>query len=369
MARHSSLTTAATWLAAGTAVVLSAGCESRTPTATGESAAVPLRITAVTLGTPISTLIVEVTAADLPSKLVFNLTVQDGVASGTIKIPPGPARTIHVSAVDDEGNVTHDGSVTIDVNPGQNPPVQVKLRPRSGQVPITVTFGNYTVLVAPTAATIDATVMSQLQLTPTVIDVDGQHIASPQVGWATTQPAVAVVDQNGLVTGIANGTATIVATFEGVAGLSEVTVKGIGVATAFQYPACLTPEELELATAINATRQQIGLSAVPVDTRLVQAARANAASITSAFVLGQTYGYAGPNAGNRGQGFLSASLYWEAILQDTVSNAQRKMVIDDFYLSASTRHIGVGFSPSVSGWGDMAGSLDEPVDLTGSCTP
>jgi Big-like domain-containing protein len=226
MARNSSLMTLVTWLAVGTAVVLGGGCESRAPTATRETAAVPLRITAVTVGTPISTLIIEVDAADLPSSLVFNLTVQNGVASGTIKVPPGPARTIHVTAVDDQGTVTHDGSVTVDVRPGQNPPVQVILRPRSGQIPITVTFGNYTVLVAPTAATIDPSVTSQLQLTPTVIDVDGQHIASPQVGWATTQPAVAVVDQNGLVTGIANGTATIVATFEGVAGLSAITVIG-----------------------------------------------------------------------------------------------------------------------------------------------
>jgi Big-like domain-containing protein len=219
-----SLSTLVAWLAAGAAFALSASCESRAATAIGVTAVVPLRITAVTVGTPISTLIVEVEAADLPSTLVFNLTVQNGVASGTIKVPPGSARTIHVSAVDDQGTLTHDGSVTIDVRPGQNPPVQVILRPRSGQIPITVTFGNYTVLVAPTEATIDPSVTAQLQLTPTVIDVDGQHIASPQVGWATTQPAVAVVDQHGLVTGIANGTATIVATFEGVAGLSVVTV-------------------------------------------------------------------------------------------------------------------------------------------------
>lgn len=208
--------------------LLSASCESRPPTASGAGAAVPLRITAVTVGTPISTLIVDVTAPDLPTTLVFNLTVQNGIASGTVRIPPGEARSIHVTAVDDQGEVTHEGSVTIDVAPGQNPPVQVVLRPRSGQVPITVTFGNYTVLVTPNAATIDATVSADVQLTATVIDVDGQNIPAADVGWATSQPTLATVTATGLVTGIANGTLTIVATYEGVAGLSTITVTGIG---------------------------------------------------------------------------------------------------------------------------------------------
>jgi hypothetical protein len=224
----------ATWsIRAGVAalVLVGAACESRSPTGAGGSAAVPIRITAVTVGTPISTLIVDVTAPDLSTALVFNLEVVDGIASGTIRIPPGEARTIEVTAVDDQGEVTHDGSATIDVRPGQNPPVQIVLRPRSGHVPITVTFGNYTVLVTPAAATIDATATADLQLTATVIDVDGQDIPDPNVGWATTQPTIATVTASGLVTGVTNGTATIVATYEGVAGLSTITVTGIGSGT------------------------------------------------------------------------------------------------------------------------------------------
>lgn len=353
----------------GCLALLAGACERLLPT-DGTETTVPLRITAVTVGTPISTLVVQVTASDIPTPLVFNLSVANGVASGTIKIPPGPARMIDVTAMNAQGNVTHEGSATIDVRPGQNPPVQIKLGPRSGQVPITVTFGNFGVVVTPPTATINVPVAATLQLSVSVTDVNGQVIPAPAVEWATTSPAVATVSATGLVTGVRDGEATVVATYEGVAGLSSVTVKGFGETVTFQYPTCLTPDEIELANAINDTRRQVGLAPVPVDTRLVQAARANAASgLSSAFVFGQIYGYDGSNAGNRGSGFTSATSYWAAILADTVTSSQRRALVDGYYLSANTHHIGVGFSQAVRGWGDMAGLLDAPVDLTGSCDP
>ena len=222
-------------LLVGCLALLVGACERPLPT-DGTAAMVPLRITAVTVGTPISTLVVQVTAADIPSPLVFNLTVVNGVASGTIKIPPGPARTIDVTALDAQGNVTHEGSATIDVRPGQNPPLQIKLAPRSGHVPITVTFGNFGVEVTPPATTI--CVQATLQLVVTVTDVNGNAIADPEVGWATTNPAVATVSASGLVTAVSNGTATIVATYEGVAALSQVTVTGCvsTLLTGLEYP-------------------------------------------------------------------------------------------------------------------------------------
>jgi alpha-tubulin suppressor-like RCC1 family protein len=210
--------------ALGLATMVAAGCQDRLPTRVGEAGDVPLRVTACVVGTPIATLVVRVTAADIPTPLVFNLTVTNGTAAGTIKVPPGPARMIAVTAMDADGNTTHDGSVTTDVKPGQNPPVVVHLVPRSGQVPITVTFGNHGVVVKPVSASIDAG--AQVQLAVTVTDVDGQVVANPAVEWATTDPAVAMVSGSGLVSGLVAGTATILATYEGVAGLSAVTVGG-----------------------------------------------------------------------------------------------------------------------------------------------
>ena len=112
-------------VALGCLALLIGACERPLPTDGTEATTVPLRITAVTVGTPISTLVVQVTASDIPTPLVFNLSVVNGVASGTIKIPPGPARTIAVTAMDAQGNVTHEGSATLDVRPGQNPPLQI----------------------------------------------------------------------------------------------------------------------------------------------------------------------------------------------------------------------------------------------------
>ena len=131
------------------AAVLAAGCTERLPTGAIESGEVPLRVTASVVGTPIATLVVTVTASDIAVPLVFNLTVSNGTASGTIKVPAGLSRTIAVTAMDAEGDTTHDGSVTIDVKPGPNPPVQIRLAPRPGQLPITVTFGSYGVVVTP----------------------------------------------------------------------------------------------------------------------------------------------------------------------------------------------------------------------------
>jgi alpha-tubulin suppressor-like RCC1 family protein len=124
--------------------------------------------------------------------------------------------------MDADGDVTHDGSVTIDVKPGQNPPLYLKLSARAGHLPITVTFGSYGVLVTPTTASI--TVTAQVQLAVAVTDANGQAVASPEVAWATSQPTVATVSNTGLVTGKTVGSATIVATYEGVAALCNVSV-------------------------------------------------------------------------------------------------------------------------------------------------
>lgn len=228
--------------ALGIVFIAAAGCQDRLPTGTTESGDVPLRVTASVVGTPIATLVVTVTASDIATPLTFNLTVANGVASGTIKVPPGLARTITVTAFDDQGNVTHDGSVTIDVKPGQNPPVQIHLVPRSGQVPVTVTFGSYGVVVTPASATI--AVGQQLQLTVAVTDAYGQAVSNPAVAWATSQPTVAAVSAGGLVSGQAAGTVTIEATCEGVPGHSTVAVM------AFRLTSGLHSETEDLGAAV-----------------------------------------------------------------------------------------------------------------------
>jgi hypothetical protein len=208
--------------------LVSGSCSSDPTGANGSDELTPLRFTVFTVGTPISTLVVEITADDINRRLVYNLQVVDGVASGTVDVPAGEARTFTVTAFDDQHNVTHEGSATADVSPGNNPPLRVKLKPIAGEVEVIATFGEYTVLVTPASATIDAAISDQLQLEVAVIDPDDEAVPDPQVLWATTHPSLATVTASGLVTGLANGEVTIVAAYDGVAGLSEVTLIGFG---------------------------------------------------------------------------------------------------------------------------------------------
>lgn len=207
-------------LAAALVLLLGACTDGITGSDDGRTSAI--RVTANTSGTPIETLVVRVTAADITTPLVFNLTTQNGVATGTIKVPPGTARTFTVQAFDSGGNVTHEGSATIDVNAGNNnPPLNISLAPRSGHVPVTVTFGAASVIVDPASATVldDSTI----QLTAYVIDAQGDTM-NVTVDWATANPARATVSSTGMVTAVDTGTVEIHATYEGLGGHAVITI-------------------------------------------------------------------------------------------------------------------------------------------------
>ena len=195
-----------------------------------------IRVFANVANTPIDILVVTVSAPDITIPPVFNLPVVEGVASGTVRVPPGLTRTFAVTAYDASGEITHDGSATRDVQRGQNPPLSIPLTPRSGQVPLTISFGDFSVVVAPASAEIDLAdpMTAFTQLTVTVTNAQGDVIASPDVAWATTDPSRAQVNQLGLVTGLLAGEVDIVATYNGIAGISHITL--IGALPTLFYP-------------------------------------------------------------------------------------------------------------------------------------
>jgi hypothetical protein len=180
-----------------------------------------LRLTAVVAGTPIAVVSAEVTATDIATPLRFNLSLIEGVASGTLRLPPGTARTITVRAFEASGSITHEGQATVDIRAGQNPPVAITLRSRAGQLPITATLGEISVVVSPAA--VDVAVGAGVQLTATILDVDGNPVDGT-VEWAVLNPAFASVSATGLVTGLVEGETFVGASYEGVAGSSTVTV-------------------------------------------------------------------------------------------------------------------------------------------------
>ncbi|HEU4828155.1 MAG TPA: Ig-like domain-containing protein, partial [Gemmatimonadales bacterium] len=191
-----------------------------------DDASATIRVSANVANTPIDLLVVTVSAADIAVPAVFNLPVVSGTASGTLHIPPGAERVFAVEAFDAGGEVTHDGSAIRDVQRGQNAPLSIPLTPRSGQVPITISFGDFSVEVSPAAQLLDLSASTTTQLTVTVVNGSGATVTSPQVIWATTNPARATVSASGLVTGLLPGEVDIVATYNGIAGISHLTLSG-----------------------------------------------------------------------------------------------------------------------------------------------
>jgi hypothetical protein len=207
---------------AAAAVLVAAACTDGITSTDDGGPTSAIRVTANTSGTPIATLVVQVTAADINTPLVFNLQSVNGVATGTIKVPPGTARTFTVKAFDSSGQVTHEGSATVDVSAGNNnPPLSITLGPRSGQVGVTVSFGAASVIVNPASATVldDST----LQLTAVVVNAQGDTL-NAAVQWATSNPSRATVSATGLVTAVDTGTVQIHATYEGMGGFSTLTI-------------------------------------------------------------------------------------------------------------------------------------------------
>jgi hypothetical protein len=181
-----------------------------------------LAVSANVSGTQVSTLVVRVNAADIPNTLVFNLTVHNGIASGTLQVPPGSARTFLVEAFDALGAVTHDGSATVDVQPGVNPPLSIVLVPRSGQVPITIGIGSVSVVVTP--ASVQLAVGEKMQMSATITDGTGTAVPGASPTWATSKPGLATVTADGLVTAHAAGEVKIMAVYGGSGAVALLTI-------------------------------------------------------------------------------------------------------------------------------------------------
>ena len=182
---------------------------------------VTIGITADVSATSVATIVVQVTATDIPTALVFNIPIVNGVASGTITVPAGSNRTILIRGYDAGGVATHSGSVTLSVQAGSNPAVSIVLTPLTGDVPITASLGQFVVTVAPSSATL--AIAGTKQLTATIKDTQGNTV-SGVVSWATLNPGVATVDAAGLVTATGAGNTTISAVFNGVTGIATITV-------------------------------------------------------------------------------------------------------------------------------------------------
>jgi surface protein len=168
----------------------------------------------------ISTLTITVSASDITTDLVFNVTMTNGEATDTITIPAGSDRLITVRGYD-AGNIeTHRGSKTVNLIEGVNPQLTVVLQGLTGDQPLVVALGETTVTVTPAAATVS--VGAKVELSAVVTDEAGDTL-QVSVRWASTRPAIASVDQTGLVTGVSAGASSVIATYDGVAASAAIT--------------------------------------------------------------------------------------------------------------------------------------------------
>jgi hypothetical protein len=199
-------------------VVASSSCA---PSAVAPGGEAKVHLSADLSGTVVATLVAQVTAADIPSGLVFNIPIINSAASGTITVPAGSGRNIHLRAYDAAGVQTHDGQVTVGIVAGTNPTIAVVLTPLNGDLPIEATLGSLSVTVSPSASNL--LLGLTLDLTASIKDSNGNPVAGT-VAWATRDPGIAVVDGTGLVTATGVGVTTISATFGGTAGVATITV-------------------------------------------------------------------------------------------------------------------------------------------------
>ena len=122
-----------------------------------------------------------------------------------------------VASVDAAGLVTAvaNGSATITVTSGS----------ASGHATVTVAQEADAVTVLPTAATL-AALGDTLRLAAEALDANDHPVAGAEFSWESSAASVASVDAAGLVTAVANGSATITATSGSASGRATVTVAG-----------------------------------------------------------------------------------------------------------------------------------------------
>jgi glucose/arabinose dehydrogenase len=201
-------------------------CLSRDVTEPHDNRATTLLVRADVSAAPgVASLVVEVTAPNITTPLVFNMPIAGGVATGTITVPAGSNRTITMHAFDAGGVETHRGSTTVKIVAGTNPIITLVLAPLAGDAPINATLGSFVVAVAPLADTLS--IGGTTALMASIVDASATPVLQPVV-WATLNPGIATVastgDRTAQVTAVGAGVTTIVASFGGSGGPATIVV-------------------------------------------------------------------------------------------------------------------------------------------------
>ena len=156
---------------------------------------------------------VALTALGHTAQLTAEVRDQAGRVMESVPVSWASADTT-VAAVDSAGLVTGigGGATTIAATAGAV----------SGTAVVTVMQSAGSIVVSPPADTI--ALSDTLRLVAEAFDENGHRIEGAEFQWSSSDESVARVDGSGLVTGIAEGAATITATAGSVQGMAEIAV-------------------------------------------------------------------------------------------------------------------------------------------------
>ena len=204
-------------LLAGIGATATSACDAPSDPMAPEPAIASVSLTpgAATLVSIGATLQLQATARDLDG------IVLDGITMTWASADPG------VAEVDGTGVVTAraNGTARISASSGEF----------EGLATITVSQEVSSVTLAPN-------VFEMVSLGETVVlvvearDANGVTIAGADATWSSADAAIASVDRDGQVTGVADGTATITASVAGVAGHADITVDPVPASLGFVTP-------------------------------------------------------------------------------------------------------------------------------------
>ena len=206
-----------------------AACSADSPTDPASNQA-PVTVNASLAGTSVRALTVIVTGSGITTPIVANADVSADAPNATLAltVPVGRLRTFVARGYDAQGEIAYEGMSTTTIRNGDNPPIAIRLYPRTGEVPIGVGIGRYTLTLSPEFLPLTR-IGERHQLNATVTDVAGAAVPAAVITWGSLNPQVALVSASGEVTALARGSTTLFAVYNGVAASLDLTVSETGV--------------------------------------------------------------------------------------------------------------------------------------------
>ncbi|MEO7363483.1 MAG: Ig-like domain-containing protein, partial [Gemmatimonadaceae bacterium] len=192
-----------------------------------------------------------VTVAVPVTQLLVGQSVQATVATSDINDRPLTGRVItyqssntSIATVDKAGAVTATGAGSVNIiasSEGKSGFVTIQVQ-NAPVATVSVSLGN----------TSSISVGGAVQALVTLRDANNKMLTGRFVQWTSGDPAIVLVDNNGLVTGIGPGTTTIIASSEGKSGQVNITVTFAPVAsvTVSISPQSIFPLQAAQATVV-----------------------------------------------------------------------------------------------------------------------